>query len=366
MRVLLSVVGTRGDVQPVFALALAARALGHNVHLCVPPNFAASAVKLGFEATSVGIEMRAPKAGEPAKPIPDLIANQFDTVLRAAKHCDVIVGANAHQYAAPSVAKLLGVRYVNALYAPTALPSEENTRAWNERARDRVNANRARVGLSPIDDVLRYVVTDHPWLASDPVLSPLSSAIEPSVRQTGAWMLEDDRPLPSELDQFLDAAAPTVYLGFGSMPVAEGTNRVLIDAARAAGLRFIVSRGWGGLALTDGGSDGIEVDDVNHGALFRRVAVVVHHGGAGTTHSAACAGAPQLIVPMFGDQPYWGARVTALGIGACVPPTELSAQRLAAALDEARQPEIVTRAALLAPQIARDGASVAARLLSEI
>src|SRR5581483_1759280 len=131
---------------------------------------------LGFTAASVGVEMRAPRPGAaPAKPVPDLIADQFDSIVGAARHCDLILGANAHQYAAPSVAELRGVPYVNALYAPTALPSEDNVRSWNERARERVNANRARLGLSPVDDVLRHIVTDHPWLATDPVLAPLSA-----------------------------------------------------------------------------------------------------------------------------------------------------------------------------------------------
>src|SRR5215510_3492907 len=137
MRVLLSVVGTRGDVQPVLALALRVREHGHDVHLCIPPNFIAWATDLGFPATAVGIEMRAPRPGEAAKPVPDLIANQFDTILEASADCDVILGANAHQYAAPSVAELRRIPYVNALYAPTALPSDDNVRSWNERARER-------------------------------------------------------------------------------------------------------------------------------------------------------------------------------------------------------------------------------------
>src|SRR5262249_38133450 len=152
MRVLLSVVGTRGDVEPVLALALEVRKLGHEVRLCVPPNFIEQAQGLGFTATSVGIEMRAPRAGATggaAPAIPDLIRDQFDTVEGAAKGCDILLGANAHQYAARSIAELYGIPYVNAVYAPTALPADSNTRAWNERSLERVNANRARLGLAP-------------------------------------------------------------------------------------------------------------------------------------------------------------------------------------------------------------------------
>ena len=83
---LLSVVGTRGDVQPMVALAHRAREHGHDVHLCIPPNFMRWAMDLGFAATSVGIEMRVPSAGSAARtPIPDLIADQFDSIIGPAQ-----------------------------------------------------------------------------------------------------------------------------------------------------------------------------------------------------------------------------------------------------------------------------------------
>jgi len=362
--VLLSVVGTRGDVQPVMALAVEVRALGHDVRMCVPPNFLDWARALGFTATSVGVEMRAPKAGAPApRPLPDLIADQFDSIAPAAKGCDVILGANAHQYAAPSIAELHRIPYVNALYAPTALPGDDNTRAWNARALDRVNANRARLGLTPIKDVLRYVVTDRPWLATDPTLDPSPSSPGMSIVQTGAWILPDTSPISSELEAFLDAGEPPVYFGFGSMPVAATMSRTLIDAARAAGRRSIVSQGWGEIGLVDEAPDCIAVGDVNQQALFPRVAAVVHHGGAGTTVAAARAGAPQVVVPMFGDQPYWASRVRALGIGTSIPVADLTADLLTSALNDASASPIRQRAGAVARQIVGDGAAAAARRL---
>lgn len=365
LRVLLSVVGTRGDVQPVIALAVEVRALGHEVRLCVPPNFIDWARRLGFSATPVGIEMRAPRGGAtaPPRPLPDLIADQFDSVGPAAKGCDVILGANAHQYAARSIAEVLGIPYLNALYAPTALPNDDNTRSWNARALERVNTNRARLDLEPIEDVLRHIVTDHPWLATDPMLDPSPSSPGMVIVQTGAWILPDSSPLSSELETFLDAGTPPVYFGFGSMPVAASTSRTLIDAARAAGRRAIVSEGWAELALTDQAGDCISVGDVNQQALFPRVAAVVHHGGAGTTVAAARAGAPQVVVPMFSDQPYWASRVRALGIGTSIPIAELTTGLLAAALRDASEPAIAERAHSVAGQIAVDGAAIAARRL---
>ena len=367
MRVLLSVVGTRGDVQPVIAIAIELRALGHDVHLCVPPNFIAWTHALGFRATAVGVEMRAPRPGAatagPPPSVPDLIADQFDRIGAAAEGCDIILGANAHQYAAPSIAELRRIPYVNVVYAPTALPDDVNTRAWNDRALERVNANRARLGLDPIDDVLRHVVTMQPWLAADATLAPLPTMPGMTVTQTGAWILADSTPLSPEIDEFLDAGEPPLYFGFGSMPVAPGTGRVVVEAARAVGRRAIVSRGWADFDPIDAAPDCMVIDDVNQQVLFPRVGAAVHHGGAGTTHTAARAGIPQVIVPMFSDQPYWASRVRELGIGTSLPMAELTVQRLAAALRDVGDARVTDRASSLAARIVTDGAATAARRL---
>jgi len=368
MRVLLSVVGTRGDVQPVIALALELRDRGLDVRLCLPPNFIDWAQGLGFAATPVGIEMRAPRkavehGAAATKPMPDLITDQFDSIGAVAQGCDIILGANAHQYAARSIAEVHGIRYINALYAPTALPADDNTRAWNERALERVNTNRRRLGLTPIDDVLRHIVTDHPLLAIDPKLAcqPLRSSRV--IVQTGAWFLEDSSPLPSDVEEFLEAGQPPVYFGFGSMPVAGDTSRTLIEAARAGGRRAIVSQGWADLELIDQASDCIAIGDVSHRALFPRVATVVHHGGAGTTHAAARAGTPQVVIPMFGDQPFWASCVCGLGIGTSIPIAELTAKRLAVALHEVSHPAVAESAKLVAGQMVGEGVKVAAQYL---
>ncbi|HVZ38703.1 MAG TPA: glycosyltransferase [Candidatus Kapabacteria bacterium] len=390
MHVLISSVGTRGDVQPAVALALELRAIGHEVRMCVPPNFTEWAAGLGFEAMPVGIEMRAPRAGAaPAAPavIPDLITDQFEVIGAAAVGCDLIVGGGAHQYAARSIAELRGIPSVIAVYAPASLPSpdlappgepaeqkepeahlrmwQDARRSWNERSLQRVNANRARLGLAPVNDVIDHILTDRPWLAADATLGPAPSTPGMQVVQTGAWMLPDSNALPPELEAFLDSGEPPLYLGFGSMPAAGSASRTLIDAARAAGRRVILSQGWADLTLTDDGPDCILVGDVNHQALFPRVAAVVHHGGAGTTAAAALAGAAQVAVPMFGDQFYWGRRIRELGIGQAVPFAGLGADALATALQEALEPAVAARASSVAGSIAANGAAVAARRLVE-
>ena len=183
--------------------------------------------------------------------------------------------------------------------------------------------------------------------------------------QTGAWILPDERPLPAELEAFLDAGTPPVYVGFGSIPMRASKDiaQDAIEAIRAQGRRVLVSRGWADLALIDDRDDCFAVGEVNQQALFGRVAAVVHHGGAGTTTTAARAGAPQVVVPQIGDQPYWAGRVAELGIGAAHDGPTPTFESLSAALRTALAPETRARASAVAGMIRTDGATVAAKLL---
>jgi vancomycin aglycone glucosyltransferase len=345
-------------------------------------------MRLSGPASGAAATLTAEQIRRMRESMPDLITNQFEAIGAAADGCDVILGANAHQYAARSIAELRGIPYVTALYAPVAVPSchhapppapgsawipggepatnaqhwDDNARAWNDRALDRVNQNRSRLGLGPIDDVLRFNITDRPWLATDAILGPAPAAPGIEIFQTGAWILEDATSLPDDVEAFLTSGEPPIYLGFGSMPAPAGMSRILVDAAKAVGHRAILSRGWADLNVIDDASDCLVTGDVNQRALFPRVAAVVHHGGAGTTATAARAGVPQVAAPLFGDQFYWASRVRALEIGTwALGP--LTTETLATALRDALLPLATTRAASIAQQFTGDGATVAARRL---
>lgn len=388
MTILMTTVGTRGDVQPILTLAMAVRDLGHDVRLCVPPNFVEQAQTLGFEARPLGIEMRAPRRGETSPTsIPDLISDQFDVVVAAAEGCDLILGGGAHQYAARSASEIHDIPCLIAVYSPTSIPSrdvppgghssfsggagescrlwDQERSAWNTRALEKVNTNRHRWNLHPIDDVLSHILGSEVWLAADNALAPAPSLPEPKVLQTGAWIMEDDRPLPPELSAFLAAGDPPIYFGFGSMPAPQSAVATLLGAAEALGRRAVLSRGWAELASNDLGSRCIVIDEVNQQALFPKVCVVVHHGGAGTTTVAAKAGVPQVVTPMFSDQFYWGSRIDQLKVGIVAPMASISVKLLADSLRQALEPETVSRATKLAPRVASNGAVASARSLLE-
>ena len=89
----------------------------------------------------------------------------------------------------------------------------------------------------------------------------------------------------------------------------------------------------------------------------------MHHGGAGTTTTATRAGAPQVVVPQWADQPYWASRVAGLGIGAAHDGPAPTTESLSAALSTALAPQTRARATAVAGRIRTDGAAVAATLL---
>lgn len=194
---------------------------------------------------------------------------------------------------------------------------------------------------------------------------PAGAPADPRGDATGAWILPDERPLPAELEAFLDAGTPPVYVGFGSMRAPKDIARAAIDAIQAQGRRVLVARGWAELALIDDRDDCLAVGEVNQQQLFRRVAAVEHHGGAGTTTTAARAGAPQVVVPQMADQPYWAGRVAELRIGAAHDGPTPTTESPSAALRAALTPQTRARATVVAGTIRTDGATVAAQLLLE-
>ncbi|WP_433345148.1 glycosyltransferase [Microtetraspora malaysiensis] len=403
MRVLLSTYGSRGDVEPLVGLAVRLRELGAEVRVCAPPDedFARRLAGVGVPMVPVGRSARAlttapppPSPADLPRRAAELIAGQFDAVTAAAEGCDALVATGMMPAAAGalSVAEKLGIRSVSVTFQQLTLPSPnrpplaypgrpfppevtDNRALWDLDAQSNnalfgaaLNTNRASIGLPPVDDVRDYVVGDQPWLATDPILDPWQETPDLDVVQTGAWILPDERPLPAELVAFLDAGTPPVYVGFGSMPMRASADvaEVAVEAIRAQGRRVLVGRGWAELALIDDRDDCFVVGEVNHQALFGRVAAVVHHGGAGTTTTATRAGAPQVVVPQAADQPYWAGRVAELGVGAAHEGPTPTFESLSAALKAALTPETRARATAVAGTIRADGATVAAKLLLDV
>ena len=165
---------------------------------------------------------------------------------------------------------------------------------------------------------------------------------------------------PESLANFLNAGEPPIYIGFGSISGIDDPQaftNMIFEAVRLAGVRAVVSKGWGGVGSEHAPDSVYMMDNVPHDWLFPHVNAVVHHGGAGTTAAGLKFGKPTLIVPFFGDQPFWAQIVARSGAGASapIPYRSLSAEKLAEGIKECLRPEAKQKAEAIAKSIEEEG-----------
>jgi len=127
-------------------------------------------------------------------------------------------------------------------------------------------------------------------------------------------------------------------------------TQIIVEALESTGQRGIINKGWGGLGNLAEPKDFVYLlDNCPHDWLFLRCAAVVHHGGAGTTAAGLKAACPTTVVPFFGDQPFWGERVHARGLGpAPIPVEEFSREKLINAIRFMQDPVVKKRAVEMA------------------
>ncbi|MCJ1282751.1 hypothetical protein MMC26_002076 [Xylographa opegraphella] len=194
-----------------------------------------------------------------------------------------------------------------------------------------------------------------------PGLVPKPSDWGPEIDITGFVFLDlasSFKP-PETLTKFLEAGDPPVYIGFGSIVVDDPDKftALIFEAVEKTGVRALVSKGWGGLGDENNIPDNVYMlENTPHDWLFPRVSAVVHHGGAGTTAIGLKCGKPTMIVPFFGDQPFWGAMIAKAGAGAePVPYKHLTAEKLAEAIETLLSPEAKENAENIARKIEAEG-----------
>ncbi|KAI0480059.1 hypothetical protein GGR56DRAFT_251657 [Xylariaceae sp. FL0804] len=193
-----------------------------------------------------------------------------------------------------------------------------------------------------------------------PALVPKPADWGPEIDVAGFVFLElasSFKP-PQDLVDFLDAGDAPIYIGFGSIVVDDANHftEMIFEAVRLAGVRALVSKGWGGLGQDNVPDNIFMLDNTPHDWLFPRVRACVIHGGAGTTAIALKCGKPTMIVPFFGDQHFWGPMVESAGAGPePVPYKQLSAERLAEGIKYCLTDEASAAAKQLARSIEAEG-----------
>lgn len=417
--------GSRGDVAPYTGLGHGLAEAGHEVAVVTHERFGPLVRAAGLDFRGVPVDPRAELAAELGEALHragssagkllrlfgrarGLVGEMAGAMLAAAEGAEVLLVNGAVAPLGQVIGEGLGVPGIGVYLQPLA-PSREfappviGTGSWgslvNQVTAQAVNAGldtvfrdacrdlRARLGLPR-----RSVgATRRAWeRAGWPVFHGFSRHVLPrpadwreGLTVTGYWWPRSapGARLPDEVEAFLAAGPPPVFVGLGSatVPDPEALSAAVVGALRSAGARGIVQRGWAGLDAGDAGSAGntgnaaapdmLTVEDVPHDLLFPRTAAVVHHCGAGTTAAALRAGVPAVPVPVQFDAAFWARRLTSLGVAPrALPLRTLSPGALAAAVRTAVQdPAYAARAAALAARIrAEDGVAPVREALARI
>ena len=232
---------------------------------------------------------------------------------------------------------------------------------------DLINRFRTRtLGLDPVSsfwapDALWRMKIPYTYMWS-PELVPKPADWGPEIDITGFVYLDlasNFKP-PDDLKEFLDAGEAPIYIGFGSIVVddAKKFTKLIFDAVKLAGVRALVSAGWGGIGEGDDTPENIlMLGNTPHDWLFPKCRAVVHHGGAGTTAAGLKFGIPTVIVPFFGEQPFWGAMVADNKAGAdeSIPYKDLTAEKLADSIKQCLTDEAKENAHRIADSIEKEG-----------
>jgi sterol 3beta-glucosyltransferase len=398
MRIVIIAPGSRGDVQPYIALGKGLQNAGHYIRLVSHNNFELLVKSYGLEFWSFGNDVKDAVENSEMRELTEkgnfllLMAKMAKEAQRealrfaegglmAAQGMNIVLSGMGGLYIGIAIAEKLDIPLVQAYVVPFT-PTRELSSVLTPKLPTLLNRFSHQLtrqlmwqGFRSADAIARKKVLNIP---AAPLLGPYNSksmhnmpilyGFSPSVipapsdwngntHITGYWFVDesDDWQPPAALLDFMQSGSSPVYIGFGSMSNRnpEQTADLVIQALALTNQRAILLSGWGGLQKANIPDSIFMIDAIPHSWLFPRVSAVIHHGGASTTAAGLNAGVPSVIIPFFGDQPFWGQRIADLGVGSKpIPRKKLTAERLANAIREVvTNEDMRQRAAKLGKQI---------------
>jgi len=419
LKIAITTVGTRGDLQPYIALGLGLKNAGHEVLLISAKNEEAFVKNYGldFFALSVDIQklmdsdeiQEMSKGNNPLKFIvshlkgskklkPSMVATQSE-IWNSCKNVDLIIFhpgmplgffiakekgkisimANPFPvvatkdypsilfYTSPRLGKTFNI-ITHLIFEKLfwSLTKSAIVEFWNNTVKSKMNFS-----VSPIRQQIN---------SGMPVINGYSELLfhQPNdwsrnIHTTGSWFIEKEPNFtpPADLVKFIEMGEPPIYIGFGSMKdisTFQATFEIIIKALEITNQRAVVGLGWSNLNYNQSIPHNVYlIESIPFTWLFPHMKIVIHHGGAGTTATGLTAGKPTIIIPHNADQPAWGQRVYELGVGSKpIKKTKLTAEKLASAILFALKPEIISNAELLGQQLKKEnGVTKAVNIINE-
>ena len=402
-RIILTTLGSSGDVHPYLGLALGLAARGHDPVLATSEYYRRKVEQAGITFRAVRPDIDPGDAELVAKIMDPVRGSEFivrelamahlretyEDLRAAADGADAIV-THPLTFAGRVVAEERGLAWISSVLAPMSFFSAHDlpvfaaapaahaarhlglgaTRSIIRMAKlaarhwgDPVRELRAEVGLPPADDpvfegqhspALVLAMFSRVLAAPQPDWPP-ATCITGNVFHDGA---SDDAP-GDALARFLDEGpAPLVFtLGTSAVGAAGRFYEESAAATRELGMRAVLLVGNDPRNRIPGpaSADILSCAYAPYSTLFPRAAAIVHQGGIGTTAQALRAGKPTIVVPYAHDQPDNAFRVESLRVSKTIYPKHYRAPRVARALRELLED----------PAIARNAGDVAGRVRAE-
>ena len=409
MRIVILTYGSRGDIQPFLPLSLGLMANGHSVKLATPARFKDLVEEYGINFM--------PLAGDPEDLSRRLnnVGYNFIKMLRelmdhaieigadvwrqtedACKDADLIIHTFTHAVGAHTLAREMNIPDIHVQTFPMFTPTGDypNVAMPDLRSRSlnrlthklsekitwwtsQVGFERVRRHAGLLKRKLYWLFEDDPFRLRTPILCawspsvlPASSDWSPRTHITGYYFfpLSNTYQPPGELQSFLQSGKNPVCITFGSM-INRDVERIdysVRESLKQTGNRGIILSGWSGVGNRSS-KDLLYLKAIPHDWLLPRCKLVIHHGGAGTTSAGLRAGIPNIVVPFIADQPFWGKRVHAIGVGPKpILVKNLSVESLTKAIAEAESDSLRERAQLIGQKIrTEDGVDEAVRLIEK-
>ncbi|KAH6614137.1 sterol glucosyltransferase [Boeremia exigua] len=413
MNIVIQVVGSRGDVQPFVALGQELQRYGHRVRLATHNTFEGFVKSSNLEFYPIGGDpkelmaymvknpglipsMKSLREGDIEKKrvmITEILEGCWKSCVEADLDsqkpfvADAII-ANPPSFAHIHCAQALGIPLHMMFTMPwsstrafphplanfnagTIDPALINHASYGivefltwQGLGDIINKFRATLDLEPVPTMVGPGLAEalevpftYCW---SPALVP-KPADWPSHIDVCGFFFREPPPYepPTAIVEFLKAGAPPIYIGFGSIVLEDPVKMtsLILEAVKLCGVRAIISKGWSNLGEghPDQADDVLFIGDCDHEWLFQHVRALIHHGGAGTAACGLKNACPTLVVPFFGDQPFWGNMIAKAGAGPKpIPHQMLSSQNLVDAIQFLLAPETKSAAEDISSQMANE------------
>lgn len=365
MRIGLQTWGSEGDIRPLVALADGLKKAGHEVTLVITSvenkDYNSLAHSLGLRIRQVrfpsynrerfGREVsRAWQSVNPFKQVSIVFSHLFDPVAQnmyvaseqLGRDNDIVIGhyllyplaIASEKTKCPRVAVFISPNFLRSRYAPPEglpkLGKQLNTLLWDlaevlmDRVlRPRANLLRIQEGLQPIPGTVRELVESRylNLVPVSPILCPPQPDWQEHYHLCGFFSLPETREnwqMPDDLKAFLEAGDPPVFMTFGSAstydPILCETTQLMIKAVSLGKFRAIIQSRWEDFNEIPKSSSIYRISYGPHQHIFPHCAAVVHHGGAGTTHSSTRCGCPSVVVEHALDERLWGILLNHAGL----------------------------------------------------